>query len=186
MQPIENNVYYPFGPRGLYAKIFRSMGLPAAIILVVILLALAGGVVSDMVDAYVPGLFHYLIVGGIVAAAVLALFGAVIGWLRYVNCTFMVSDNALYLRNGVLRRTEISIPLRHMSNILQQQSIVDRVLGVCRCQIEIQADEVSAANTSTSVPDDVVLYDVDMDLIVPLRELLLSRSNTQRMVVVSK
>jgi uncharacterized membrane protein YdbT with pleckstrin-like domain len=187
MQPIENNIYYPMGSHGLYAKIIRAMGLPVMIVVIVIIFTLLTGTSSaEKIEMMVPGFFHFAIFGGFVLAVVTGLLGALVGWLRYINTTFMVSDNALYLRNGILERTEISVPFRHMSNILQQQTILDRVLGICRCQIEIQAEEVSATTSATAVPDDVILYDVDMTLIESLRELLLSRANTQRMVMVPK
>lgn len=187
MQPIQNDTYYPFGTSGLYAKIVRSMGLPVAILAITILIAIVKGSAffASTFGAGASDALGFVVPVGIGLAVALALIDAFIAWLRYVNNTFMVSDNALYLRNGILQRREISVPFRHMSNILQQQSIFDRIMGVCRCQIEIQADEIAPVTTATSVPDDVVLYDVDMGMIGALRELLLSRSNTQRMVVVN-
>lgn len=186
MQPIENNTYHNHGPKSLSAKIIRGLLVP----LVVLIATGASLLLQNTELAFTLenllniNLFAYLISGGVIIAIVLGLIQALIGWLQYKSTSFMLSDNALYIRTGILERNETSIPLRHIHNIVQRQGVVDRMLGVCSCVIEIQDDEVSTTGTA-QVSGDVLLGDVDMELVIPLREAILSRANTQRMVVVN-
>ncbi len=185
MQPIENNIYHNHGPKSLSAKIIRGLLVP----LVVLLATGASFGIQNTELAFVIesllniNLLAYLVSGGVIIALVLGLIQALVAWLTYKNTTFMLSDNALYIRTGIVERNETSVPLRHIQNIVQRQGIVDRMLGVCSCIIEIQDDEVSTTGTA-HISGDVVLRDVDMNLVVPLRESILTRANTQRMVVV--
>lgn len=186
MQTIENNTYHNHGPKSLSAKIIRGLLVP----LVVLIATGASLILQNTELAFTLenllniNLLTYIISGGVGIAVVLGLFQALVAWLQYQNTTFMLSDNALYIRTGILERSETSIPLRHVQNIVQRQGVMDRMLGVCTCVIEIQDDEVSTTGTAQA-SGDVLLGDVDMELVVPLRESILSRANTQRMVVVN-
>lgn len=188
MQTLENGVYYSFGPKSFIAKIIEGLIAPVAILL----LTVGAFFIQDsdfavMIESFIKlNLVTVLVSTGVILAVLVALVQLIVAWLYYRNTHFMVSENALYIRTGIMQRSEMSIPLRHISNILQQQSITDRLFQVCTCTIEIQEDEVSQTEGAPASSDDVVLRQLDVAYATPLRELLLSRSNTQRMVVVAK
>ena len=188
MQSLESGVYYSFGPKSFTAKIAQGIIVP-----VVILLLTAGAFFIQntsfavMVESFIKiNLITVLVSSGVILAVLVTIAQLIVGWLYYRNTQFMISDNALYIRTGIIQRNEVSIPLRHINNILQQQSITDRMFQVCTCTIEIQEDEVSQTAGNPSLSDNVVLNQLDLEYATPLRELLLSRSNTQRMVMVAK
>lgn len=188
MQSLESGVYYSFGPQSLIAKIAQASLVP---VIVLVLTSTAffvqGTAFAVMIESFVKlNIVSVLVSSGVILAVLIAIAQLIIAWLNYRNIQFMVSDNALYVRTGIIQRNEISIPLRHINNILQQQSITDRMFQVCTCTIEIQEDEVSQTGGTPAPADNVVLYQLDLKYAVPLRELLLSRSNTQRMVMVAK
>ncbi|MEI8223518.1 MAG: PH domain-containing protein [bacterium] len=188
MQSLESGVYYSFGPKSFIAKIVQGLIAPVAILL----LTAGAFFIQDtafavMVESFIKlNLVAVLVSSGVILAVLVALAQLIVAWLYYRNTHFMISDNALYIRTGIIQRNEISIPLRHINNILQQQSITDRMFQVCTCTIEIQEDEVSQTAGTPTSSDNVVLYQLDLEYATPLRELLLSRSNTQRMVMVTK
>lgn len=186
MQPIENNLYHNHGPKSLSAKMIRGLVVP---LIILVATGASFGLQNTELAFAIESLLNinllaYLVSGGVIIAVAMGLIQALTAWLKYKNTAFMLSDNALYIRTGILERNETSIPLRHIQNIVQRQGIIDRMLGVCSCIIEIQDDEVSTTGAPHTT-GDVMLADVDMNLVLPLREAILMRANTQRMVMVN-
>lgn len=187
MQLIENNIYHNYGQKSLSAKIFRSLLVPILVLIATgTALFLQNTELAFILEGFLKiNVLTYIVSGGVMVALILGLVQILVGWLQYKNTLFMLSDNALYIRTGILERNEISIPLRHIQNIIQRQGILDRMLQVCSCEIEIEDDEVSTSSGAYS-SRDIILRDVDIKLVTPLREAILSRANTQRMVVVNR
>ena len=96
----------------------------------------------------------------------------------------MISDNALYIRSGIFNRREISVPFRHINNLHQFQTVVDRALSIATCSIEVLDDEV-VTNTVHKFSGDILMHDIDIALLGPLREAILSHANVQRMYMVN-
>lgn len=184
MEQIQHNMYYHYGNKSLSAKIIRRLIVPVIILLVsaIALVSTGGDVASQLQSATSLDIVGFLAKFGIAIAVIVGLVQIVIAWLDYKNSSFMISENALYIRTGILNRSEISIPFRHINNVLQFQNVTDRMLSICRCEVEIQSEEISTT-TGQQVPEQVVLRDVDIHLMLPLRETLLSHANTQRMII---
>ncbi len=186
MEQIQHNTYHHYGSKSLSAKIIRRLIVPVIILLIsaIALVSTGGDVAQQLQSATSVDIVGFLAKFGIGIALVVGLVQVFIAWLDYKNSSFMVSENALYIRTGILNRSEISIPFRHINNVLQYQSVTDRMLSICRCEVEIQSEEVSVS-TGQSNPEQVILRDVDTALMLPLRETLLSHANTQRMIIAS-
>ena len=186
MEQIQHNMYYHYGSKSLSAKIIRRLIVPVIILLVsaIALVSTGGDVASQLQSATSLDIVGFLAKFGIAIAVIVGLVQIIIAWLDYKNSSFMISENALYIRTGILNRSEISIPFRHINNVLQFQNVTDRMLSICRCEVEIQSEEISTT-TGQQVPEQVVLRDVDTSLMLPLRETLLSHANTQRMIIAS-
>ena len=184
MEQIQHNMYYHYGSKSLSAKIIRRLIVPVIILLVsaIALVSTGGDVASQLQSATSLDIVGFLAKFGIGIAVIVGLVQIIIAWLDYKNSSFMISENALYIRTGILNRSEISIPFRHINNVLQFQNVTDRILSICRCEVEIQSEEISTT-TGQQVPEQVVLRDVDTALMLPLRETLLSHANTQRMII---
>lgn len=177
METLEHGVYYDFGKKSFSAKLIRGMFLPVGILLLAaICMVSAGNSGSTMLSSIGNG--------GIILAVGIAVFQAVVAYLEHIGTKFMISTNALYIRSGILNRREISVPFRHINNLHQYQSVTDRMLSVARCNIEILEDEV-AVNHGEFHGNDIVMKDVDISLLQPLREAILSHANTQRMYMVN-
>lgn len=177
METLEHGIYYGFGHKSFSAKLIRGLFVPIIVLLVsAICLVVAGNTYSDALGQ----------VGniGMGIAVVLGIIQAVIAYLDHIGTKFMISENALYLRSGILNRHEISVPFRHINNLHQFQSITDRMLSVAKCTIEIMDDEAATLDRSYD-GGDIVLRDVDVVLLSPLREAILSHANTQRMYMVN-
>ena len=177
METLEHGIYYGFGHKSLSAKIIKNLLVPVGLIVVTaIILVTAGN----------SGSHELVTLGnwGIIIAVIIAVFQVIVAYLDYISAKFMISANALYIRTGILHRREISVPFRHINNIHQFQSITDRMLSIATCSIEVIDDEVMATGTE-KFTGDIHLRDLDISLLSPLREAILSHANTQRMYMVS-
>lgn len=177
METLEHGVYYDFGKKSFSAKLIRGMFLPVGVLLIAAICMISAGNSGSTVLSSIGN-------GGIISAVGIAAFQAVVAYLEHVGTKFMISTNALYIRSGILNRREISVPFRHINNLHQYQSVTDRMLSVVRCTIEILEDEV-AVNHGEFHGSDIIMKDVDIALLQPLREAILSHANTQRMYMVS-
>lgn len=177
METLEQGIYYGFGEKSFSAKLIRGMFLPVGILLLAAICMISAGNSGSTVLSSIGN-------GGIVLAIVIAIFQAIVAYLEHMGTKFMISANALYIRSGILNRREISVPFRHINNIHQYQSITDRMLSVAKCTVEILEDEVST-NRGEYHEGDIIMHDVDVALLQPLREAILSHANTQRMYMVS-
>lgn len=74
-----------------------------------------------------------LVLIGFVVVAVLA---AVWGFLRWRATTYGVSGGAFHLRQGVIQKTERTIPLEHVQSVDTVQGIIQRVFGVVEVRVE--------------------------------------------------
>lgn len=177
MQTLEHGVYYGFGKHSLSAKMIRGLVVPVVILLLAaISLVIAGSNYSETLRQ--AGNI------GIGIAAVTGIVQIIIAYLEHIGTKFMISANALYIRSGILNRREISVPFRHINNIHQYQSVIDRILSVSTCSIEVLDDEVMAMGQE-KFSGDIHMKDLDIMLLQPLREAILSHANTQRMYMVS-
>lgn len=196
MKPIESNIYQTYGPKSLSAKMIRGLALPLLVLVITVIFLMIKDTqyIAMLESALNINIIGYVLIGGVILVLVVTFIELGRAWLEYHNSAFMITDNALYIKTGILNRNEISIPLRHVQNIIQRQGVTEQMLGVCHCAIEITDDDVSSTSgTSTSTTangvgasGDVILRDVDMNLAMPLRESILAHANTQRMVMVGK
>jgi uncharacterized membrane protein YdbT with pleckstrin-like domain len=90
---------------------------------------------------YLTGVVGALLVGVIVAIAVnasggvlagLVLIGLVlvVGFVRRMATTYMVSNQRLYIRRGILSKHEQQTRIDRVQNVNTNQSVVERVLRV--------------------------------------------------------
>ena len=77
------------------------------------------------------------------AAAGLALVGrfTVFPVLRWRTTHFVVTDRRVLVREGVLTRQGMDIPLRRISSVQIRQSLLERLLGAGTLVVEADSDE---------------------------------------------
>src|SRR5919112_5284144 len=70
---------------------------------------------------------------GILVVAVLATLW---GFLSWRATTYVVTDNSFRLRQGVIQKSERTIPLEHVQSVDTVQGIIQRLFGVYEVRIE--------------------------------------------------
>ena len=86
----------------------------------------------------------------ILGAIVLVVGAAVWGFLSWRATTYSVSGWAFYLRRGVLRKSERTIPLDHVQSVDTVQGVIQRLFGVVELRVETAGGGVQESDASLS------------------------------------
>lgn len=57
-------------------------------------------------------------------------------YLEYNNFTFEITDDGVFIRNGVLYKAEVSVPYGEIENVNIERTLLDRFLGLSRVSLE--------------------------------------------------
>ncbi len=180
MNTIQDGLMYTFGVKGFIAKIVKSMLLVLLILVIVIVIIgqrnhevvmQIGSMVGISLSTWIP-------IIGIGATALFALIQIVIAWIEYLTTKFQVTENALIVKKGFLLKQENSFPLRYINNVSHNRGILDQILGVGTCVVDMVSDEKDAAHA-----DKVSFDDMDQGMIEELENILLTRAQAQKIVV---
>ena len=87
---------------------------------------------------------------GILVVSVLA---ALWGFLSWRATTYMVTDNSFRLRQGVIQKSERTIPLEHVQSVDTVQGIIQRFFGVYEVRVETAGGGTSEPDASLSALD---------------------------------
>jgi putative membrane protein len=86
-------------------------------------------------------------------ALVVATFAAFWGFLSWRATTYEVSGGAFRLRQGVLQKSERTIPLEHVQSVDTVQGIIQRLFGVVEVRIETAGGGTSEPDASLAALD---------------------------------
>ncbi len=113
----------------------------------------------------------------VLGICIIAFFAAfLISWLFYLNYEFLLSKDALKIKQGVFDKEEVAIPYRQIQNINLSQNFFYRTLGISRLII------LTAGHEDEKYLNDEaegILPVIDTDLAEKLQTELLRRSNIQ-------
>jgi membrane protein YdbS with pleckstrin-like domain len=92
---------------------------------------------------------------------------ALVGFLKYRNTKYAISDNTISIRVGVLSVKTIIIPFSKITNVSSEQSIMQRLFGMGNILI----DQEDSSSSWT---------DLDLETITKLTQAISEKSNLQR------
>lgn len=113
----------------------------------------------------------------------LVVFGLTyfISWLTYINYKFLIGEDSLKIKRGILSREEIAIPYRQIQDADIERSLYYRMMGLSRLVI-LTAGREEGRDKDES---EGVLPAMDRDLAEWMQEELLKRTEVQRVEEVS-
>jgi uncharacterized membrane protein YdbT with pleckstrin-like domain len=118
-------------------------GIPLFIVLVLILAWSADGFVKDAAN--------WIVVGLVVAWAV----WLAIKYMAWARTYFVVTNQRVIYRTGVVARHGVEIPLDRINNINFRQRIIERMIGAGNLDIESAGDQGSSTFDFVRHPDGV-------------------------------
>ena len=87
--------------------------------------AIVGAIVTGIAFVLNRSLFIGIGVGGL-----LVLLGVIHAMLRYRNWAYVVGDDAIYLKRGVLTEIRTEVPLVRIQHVDSRRSAFERVIGL--------------------------------------------------------
>ena len=97
------------------------------VLFVPVIILLAVGAASGFLAAAVgPGVTRWIVIG---VAVVLALWGAVLPFVRWFLWTYTLTNKRIVEQKGILTRTGRVIPLSRINDVAFEKNLNDRILG---------------------------------------------------------
>ncbi len=172
-----SSVYQKLGHKTFLLFISQQIAPSIIIFIGAVFLAIAQGSGIFAKTPFAP--WSIFIVFGVWALFVLTfVLTFFITYLTYVNYVFMLSDDALKIRRGILSKEEISIPYRQIQDVDIEQGISDRIWGVARLAILTAGhEEAKEGEEDTS---EGIFPAIDRELAESLQTELLKRADVEK------
>ena len=102
--------------------------------------------------------------------------GALVSYLDYINCTFILDDFSITIKRGILSKKTISIPYKQIQDISLEQSFSNRMMNVCKLAI------LTAGNDDNDKDGEAegVFQIIDINVAKNLQSIILQKNNTQK------
>jgi uncharacterized membrane protein YdbT with pleckstrin-like domain len=113
-----------------WITLVKSLVVPAVLLVVAIVADLT--ILGPDYGFYVPKLRTFLTLG--VVALVLLWF--IVVWIRWKAITYSLTDQRITIQSGVFSRQEKIIPIDRVQDCTTRQSLLGRILGYGRVEID--------------------------------------------------
>jgi len=110
---------------------------------------------------------------------VIFLLTFLISWLIYINYKFMLGEDSLKVKRGILNKEEVAIPYRQIQDVDIERDLAFQMMGLSRIAI------LTAGHEDKDDKDDQsegILPAMDKDLAEWLQTELLKRANVQKVI----
>jgi uncharacterized membrane protein YdbT with pleckstrin-like domain len=179
---VPTNTYHVLGPKTLWIMVLERIHAAfLLLVLAIILFAIKGQPFLNLK----PPIGDLQPYANIAAWVVLGLFVIVflltffIAWLIYINYKFMLGDDSLKIKRGILNKEEISMPYRQIQDVDIERDLAFQMMGLSRIVI------LTAGHEDKDDKDDEtegILPAMDKDLAEWIQAQLLQRANVQKVV----
>jgi membrane protein YdbS with pleckstrin-like domain len=105
---------------------WKALFWPAVVLVLVVAIAAAG---VTLTSGRAGNSEQYIQIGIVVAAVIVLMIWTVWPWLNWLASTYVVTNQRLITRKGVLTRTGRDIPLGRINDVSHERQLSDRILG---------------------------------------------------------
>lgn len=195
MKPMEEKIpdhpgvpeeqYHTLGAKTLWIFALQRMHAVGVFLLLAMVLFVSADQ-SFLTKTPVGNLAPYVLWGAEICFALFILgFGLVffIAWLIYTHYKFLLGEDSLKIKRGILTKEEVAIPYRQIQDVDIERDLSFQALGLSRIVI------LTAGHDDEKTMDDKsegILPALDKDLAEWLQAELLKRANVQKVVEEAK
>ncbi len=169
--------YQKLGRRTLWLMLSDQMVPSVIIFIAAVLISIAEGS-GVFAKTILTAWSLYLVCGVWLLFVLTFVITFLVAYLTYANYLFMLDDNALKIKRGILSKEEIAIPYRQIQDVDLEQSLSDRIWGVARLAILTAGREEPKEGEEDTA--EGVLPAVDRDLAEALQTELLKRADVEK------
>jgi uncharacterized membrane protein YdbT with pleckstrin-like domain len=131
---VAEETYHLLGRKTFIMSLMGALSTPIVLLIISILLFIASG------QAFLKNISGYdaqsfAMLGGWIAlglAAVVFLIAFLMAWLTYSNFKFLLGEDSLKIKRGILSKEEIAIPYRQIQDVDIERDLSYRMFGVSR------------------------------------------------------
>jgi len=116
------------------------------VLLVIAVLVADFSFLSPDHGTYTPGLRKVLTIG----AVAVALLWLIVVWIRWQSTSYSLTDQRIKIETGIFSRQEKVIPIDRVQDCMTKQSVLGRVLGYGR--VEVDAAGAQGAEVLDALP----------------------------------
>lgn len=178
-QGVPQEVYHTLGKRTFLIFLFQRIHTAAVfLLLTIVLFALQGQ--SFLKNTFMGDLSPYADLAAWIACGLFLVVFAItflVAWLIYTHYKFLLGDDALKIKNGILNKKETAIPYRQIQNVDIERDLAFQMFGLSRIVILTAGEEEQKPGESES---EGILPALDKDLAEWLQAELLKRANVQK------
>jgi uncharacterized membrane protein YdbT with pleckstrin-like domain len=132
-----------YGPRAFAYYLVENSMLSLVLFLVMvivstqreqILLFLPLEKMNMSVDS-VSGILNYVVGGLFILVALTICFGIFMSWIQHISHSFVMDEDAIKIRVGILDKKEVTIPYRQIQTVNTVRPLFFRLMGVSKITI---------------------------------------------------
>jgi uncharacterized membrane protein YdbT with pleckstrin-like domain len=176
---LTNDTYYNLGSKTFW-YFFSEKCITGFVFLVI---ALILSIVRSHIGTN-PDLASFVRIGSWLSFAIAAvsfLIAFVSSKLIYKNTGFILGEDALFLKHGVLKKEQFAIPYRQIQNIEIERTLGNQMMGISSFIILTASNE---SDEDRRADPEGILPAIDKDLASALEKELLKRANIQKVISV--
>ncbi|HUZ92472.1 MAG TPA: PH domain-containing protein, partial [Candidatus Paceibacterota bacterium] len=137
----------------------------------------AQSVAFGSVSLNLTGAAEYAALACFLVFIVAFLIALLVGWLVYKNYRFLLGEDALKIKRGVLSKEEIAIPFRQIQDATIERSLAYQLWGLSKLVILTAGREDKGEENDES---EGILPALDKNLAERLQQELLRRANIEK------
>jgi uncharacterized membrane protein YdbT with pleckstrin-like domain len=175
---VQEDQYHTLGRKTLAIFVFQR--IHAAFIFLLITIGLFAVIGQPFLKISTLDLTPYVTLSAWIALLVfVVVFGLtfLIAWFTYINYKFMLGDDSLKIKRGILNKEEVAIPYRQIQNADIERDLSFQMFGVSRIVILTAGQEEEKSGSDQT---EGILPALDKDLAEWLQAELLKRANIQK------
>jgi len=190
----EPTTYQKLGTRTLIVFILENCG-PALIVTILWIIAFVvrifgttalGSMFPNTADApaALGNIFDVILVAGLILICLAIAFAILLAAIDYYTYFFMLDENGLRIKQGLINKVETSLPYRQIQNVDIEQTLIHQMLGVARLAV-LTAGQRGIEETDKADDNELTLPVIDKSRAEEIRQFLLEKSNIEKVVSVN-
>lgn len=116
---------------------------------------------------------HYIVKTLFIVSSILLAIGIFISFIKYIRITFIMHQNALTIKSGIISKKEISIPYRNIQDVSILQSIPLRIMGVSKLIVITGGSDTNDKEKEAERTFEII----DTNIAKSIRTTILEKSN---------
>ncbi len=171
--------YKRLGRKAFWIFVFQN-SLPTILVFIIFIATMAFETLEQaMLSSSIMEFLPLVILLFFALFILLLVADLLFSYITYISYEFLLDDNALRIRKGLISKNETSIPYRQIQDVDMEESITDRIFGVARLAVLTAGHEDKEPDSKEDFSEGAFPA-IDKDEALSIREALLKNANIEK------